>query len=783
MFITIILVMFRAEPIASAAIDQTPLPKVNQETVITDPANGNGTVVEDEKDNPWYMPQWVEDLIEKINGLFQNFQDLMSGKLIYEAIQGLIVMMVDDMISPLFGAFSKSYLFTPQLAEIGLVYKGWSLFMYICLASIMLGVLWLASKVIKGKVELKSLLITFLICLPVIYYSLTALNFANIGVNWITQNMLAGTIGTEGISYQGLTGEQILKAMFLGKDGITDPTYEGMTLGNIVIATPGGIFTLLAYIAVIVFPLYLISVIKMLLLICLAIFVPFWINYTAYTGKMETLVGFVNLYLRSLLAGFLCALHFAIFVRIQSDYGVGEGIAAEIGVPPVIFAMLAVIFLFAVLFFLWIRPVWRAVKDPITLSGGKAIEGLGNWGERASLASNRLGKRMGAETLQKRSLNWAEASRKMQSTGKRMQQQQSSLKDRALSKITGGASEAIQNIKYSAPKSLAQESGSVVLFDDSMDLNFDETIVESSSTNLYSELKKSGYSQANLLNVDEGQRRKMTEQLQHLSPEYKDLVEWNEATGELVTIGEAKQGVVGNLKQLGFNVASQVEGMSRDGVFVGLETKKVHKMLDTEKAETAIQKINTDLQTYTKANLPSSTAKSIYSQLQNVKDDLPWVKNLKMIDEDLHIDTQDVDEAKPYIEKMLTSPKDKVRYNMPRSSKFLNDMITDWKYSPNRQDLVKALEVNPDKNVVYVDSAHRQEFTKAVEEYQKDRTPYWRTKDGKTFVIMDGIPIDHGAPPTNGINMGSFEEFQKDMIQHHQEQKLQNEKVTSTTKK
>ncbi|AIQ16740.1 hypothetical protein H70357_08770 [Paenibacillus sp. FSL H7-0357] len=57
-------------------------------------------------------------MIHKVDDMIQSFKDLMSGKLIKDAIEGLVVLLVDELMSPLYDAFAKSYLFTPQIAEI-----------------------------------------------------------------------------------------------------------------------------------------------------------------------------------------------------------------------------------------------------------------------------------------------------------------------------------------------------------------------------------------------------------------------------------------------------------------------------------------------------------------------------------------------------------------------------------------------------------------------------------------------------------------------------------------
>lgn len=111
----------------------------------------SNTEVPAERETSWYIPGWVDDMIQKVDEMIQSFKDLMSGKLIKDAIEGLVVLLVDELMSPLYDAFAQSYLFTPQIAEIAMVQSGWSLFMIIGLVLLFIGISWLTIKIIKGK--------------------------------------------------------------------------------------------------------------------------------------------------------------------------------------------------------------------------------------------------------------------------------------------------------------------------------------------------------------------------------------------------------------------------------------------------------------------------------------------------------------------------------------------------------------------------------------------------------------------------------------------------------
>lgn len=729
----------------------------------------------EESDSSWWMPAWVEDLIKAVDDMLQTFKDLMSGKLIYDAVKGFIVMCIDEIMSPLFGAFAKAYLFTPQLAEINLVYKGWSVFMIVGLVALILGVIWLAIKVTRGKKELGTLLKVFILCLPIIYFSLTLLNIANVLVNWGTQNMLQGMLDTSGVQFQGLTGEQILKALVIGSDGITNATIAAQSVGQVIVETPGGVFTLIFFLIFVVLPLFIVSVFKSLILIALAIFVPIWIAYTAYSGKMETTIGFVNLYIRTLLVGLFCALHFGISVKMQTDYATDQGLAAELGVSPTIASILMVIGLIIFLYFFHLKAVWRAIRDPIHLGGGKVIESAGKWGEKASSAANSIGKRMGSEGLQKRSLSWSDASRKMQATGKKMQTGQHRKGARTLSKLTKGSSEILQGVTYAAPTKWYDEVGSIVASDE-LDLRVNSTEIDTSSTNMMDILQnEQGFTSAKFLAVPGNQKAGIQKELKRLDERFKDNVTL--AGKGLYITGEAKQAQAA-LEQLNYmgvlDKGKLQNGVGREGVFVNLENRTVHVLDEYKETQVVLDKLKEELPTFSTLQMESDLAKSLYDQVQADKK-LTWAKEVKWDKQKgMQIPDDYLDEAKKYFEQALSNKRSSTRFNLPSHSKFLPSMLENWKQSGQYSELCRGIEAAPKKNCVYVPEELKETFIKAYKEYRKDKTPYWRTKDGKIKVIIDGVPVDNGSPPLNGMDMGGFEAFQHETLENHQALKNKN---------
>lgn len=734
---------------------------------------------EAERETSWYIPDWVDDIIHKVDDMIQSFKDLMSGKLIKDAIEGLIVLLVDELMSPLYDAFAKSYLFTPQIAEIAMVYSGWSFFMIIGLVLLFIGISWLTLKIIRGKKDLGSLLKVFLICFIATYFSLTTLNIANVGINWMASKMFEGIIGTSGIVYEGLDGQQILKAMIVGADGITEASYAAQTLGELTVSTSGGIFNLLSYLLLVVLPLYIVAVLKTLVLIFMAILVNLWITQSAYTGKMETMLGFANLYLRTLIVGLICGLHWAIFVKLQTDYGEGNGFCTAIGIPPIIFAILSALALLVFFYFFWLKPLLKAAQSPMTLNGAQVVESMGKWGERTSESLNSMGKRMGSEGVQKKALSMQEASKRMQQSAERMRTQRSVGKDKMVSGLSGGLSESVQGIAYHEPDKWLEEGGQVQAGVDH-ELAFGESEIKSSALNISTVLEEEGFKGVSLLQVPVAQCKKLTQKLGMLKKEYQDDVQWNEKTGELILAGETLD-MLPQLETGGFNVSAVREGMYKDGAFVDLNSEpKITMLQDSLEAEQAAEQIKEALPLYTKAKLPPGKASAAYHALQARADEYPWIKDLLLEQGNLWLPDDDLEEATEVLEGMLAQSVRKIRYNFPRYSRFAASMLEEWGRSGTSESLVEVLELANDESHVYVPEEHLSEFQKAFESYRKDRTPYWRTKDGAVYVIKDRVPVNYGQPPLDGLDMGDFEKLQKEMMHRHEKQRAKESQDAKT---
>ena len=727
----------------------------------------------------WSFPDWGEflsplknilsDAGDKIDRVTTSVSDVMSGQFLKDAVDNLFVLWVDEMNRPLYDVFSKVYLFTPRMGSIDFVYGLWSMITMLCIILLIIGIGVLANQIIKGKKDLKSLMKVFIIALVSSALSLTVLNIIQVVMNWGTHTMMEGMLDTQDIDYTALGGEDILKAIAVGLDALTDPEYMQFTLAALL-KDQGGIMTLFLYSFIVIFPLYLIAVIKLIVLIIMTVGVGFWITYMSYTGKVEALIGFLNIYIRTLLLGGAITLHWTLFVKAQTDYMNGEGIFAVTGIAPVLAAPISMLLFYILFFFLWLRPVWRAVRDPIALNGGEAVEKAGKLSERASTSLQSIGKRLGSEYMQRKGLNFGEASKKMQQTGQRMQDmsRQSITSKRMLSKATGGVSEAIAGVRYELPQKWSEEQGTVTTLK-AKPISFEGTHVKSDPHEVAHRLKSAGFAAAQILQVPKDERKDMQRLLETgFQKKYGDAISYKESTGQLVLSGHQAQAALREMKDEQFTTNQVKQGHIKEGVIVH-QDGAITMLAHDEKAKEALQTVKDKLPTYTKANLTKDEAAEAYKRLTTTTEWKlkPWIKTIQLRDDGLWIPESDVGELTPLLQKMRKTDVHQVRVNMPSGSAFLPKMLEDLKQQGRYSDLLDAVEANAKGNYIMVQQEQLPHFYQAYDDYRKDRTPYYKSSNHKVKVIIDGVPVNYGAAPLNGLDMGSFEELQKSALRQH----------------
>lgn len=735
---------------------------------------------EEEKGPGWSWPNWgdllnplrsiFEEAGEKMDRITTTVSDVMSGQFLKDAIDNLIVLWVDETYAPLYDVFGKIYLFTPRLAELDFVRNLWSVVSILCIILLVAGGGILAFQMIKGKKAMRGVLKVFIIGLVASMLSFTVLNVLQVFVNYITHSVVESILETSGIDYSHLGGEDILKAIVIGSDAITEPEYASFTLGQLI-KDQGGLLNLILYSLFVVGPMWIIIVIKLLVLIVMVAFVGGWLTQSVYTGKLETLVGYLNLYLRTLLLGGIMTLHWTLLVKGQTDYLNGEGFFSLTGISPIQISPISMCIFYIIFYYFWLRPVWRAMRQPISLNGGETVEKVGKWSERASLSMQAIGKRLGSDMLQRKGLDVGTAAKRMQAAGQRMKQmsRRSLLAKQITSKATGGVSEALAGVNYELPKQWAEEAGMITTVQ-ARPITYQGTHIKSEPHEVAHKLGAAGFTAAQILQVPDRERKDMQVMLATgLQQKYGTAIRYQPATGQLMLSGKGGQAALKELRESHFSTHQIKQGHEKDGVFVQ-QDGQIMMLAHDDQAKAALKSAMDKLPTYTKADLSKEEAKEAYTRLTHDHKDKPWSKKIQLRGDELWIPESLVGELTPILQSMRKTDVTKVRINMPHGSAFLNKMVEDFKTQGDKQQLVMALEPNLKGNYVMVQQEQVEAFYKAYESYRNSHIPYYRTRNQQVKVIKDGIPVDYGAVPLNGMDMGSFEDLQKEALRQHTNQ-------------
>lgn len=731
------------------------------------------------------IPDWVYDIMDKLDAMIDNFNKLMSGELVGDMINKLVVGWADQIAAPMFGVFAKLFLFTPEIANIQFIYKIWSFTMWSCLALLSVSVLILSYKVFFAKQSMGRLLILFAACTIGVYYSLTGLHAINVFVNYITQKSIEGILGQTGIGYQGIPGADILKALVIGKDVFTNPEYANMTLGQIVSGTDGGIFTLIGFLYGVETPYFYISILKCIVLFIITGGINLWIVYIVFTGKIETFAGIIDLYVRTLLVGYICGITWAGFVRVQADYNASGGLSADIfGIGPVYLAS-GVVFCECIFFiFFWLKPIFLAAKDFKHLNGGKVIEKFGNNMSGFSKVANVAAKRLGMEGLQRKSLDMASTFDKISAVGTRIKTMNSSSRlMKAAGMMTGGVSEVLQGVKYQSPKLDLVTKGSIIT-NQKPNLQVTGSRITPGQVPMSSTiLTNQGYTPTQRVQIKPESLAGAEKWFDTIAPEMKEGITFHKDTGELYMPNAAgNDKIMESIGEAKLEVQPTIQGLMKNDVFVQSDNGQVYSQ-QSESSQNEKKNLEKIFPMIEKVELSKHDTKQTATKLESMTDKHKWANQVTADEQGtgLWIPQDHIAEAIPLIADMSVKRQAKPRIEAPTNSKFLGDMLEHVSKSTQQQPLFSTIEYKDGDSHLYIAEEHTAAFKKLYDGYVKGREPYWTDKHGEVWVIQDQQPVQWGFPPEQGLNMGSFENLNK---QAHMDHALdhQKQKKTKTTK-
>lgn len=373
---------------------------------------------DDEKDSE---PGWLSGLFSSISRLVENIEKLLTGEILKTWFESWIISILDSLVNPVVNIWSKYMVDTPLIGPVGWVNKTWNLSLFYALplfglATIPLGWrLWSA----KDSTGMKQPLTLFLKaaggCMLTLYFidfTLVLKNKVSLAMAQVWLKDAYGRLGQEPLSIEAMNGTMMLKAALIEQPENMDSAvtlgtafYNELGLGWVFLTNP-----LLLIIG-------LVMLLSWVLLTLLGVSSPIYFGIAVIFNRMESIIGWINLTIRTIFIPFLFLIAWGICVSVHTP-----ALSTDIGVSPVFVSILILGCALVISYYIWFKPAYKAVMSPITLNGGEVIEksgaGLATVSEYSKLAAARLG----FNRLESASQAAGEFGEKIQGTGAKMKQ-------------------------------------------------------------------------------------------------------------------------------------------------------------------------------------------------------------------------------------------------------------------------------------------------------------------------------------------------------------------------
>ncbi|HHW36809.1 MAG TPA: hypothetical protein GXX18_06150 [Bacillales bacterium] len=750
----------------------------------------------------------LNEMFQKVNEIWNNLQLLMTPEGIVDLFNGMVVKIVDDALAPMLGIFGSSLLFLPEIKEADFVHDNWSRMAILSIPFILFSLGLSGLQLVRGKREMLSMFRAALVGLVVIFLSLSIINGLLIFSNYLLEQALINMLDTT-IDLKSLSGQDVIKAMVGGLDAIEDPELSLMTLGQFLVQTEnGGLLGLLGVTVFVVLPLFLVVFIKTMVMFGLAIFCPGWGAYAVFRSKEEVIVGWGNLFFRTLMIGIMISLAWGQMVEFKTDTLNGEGIAAFTGVSPIIFNCILVIIILLLTWIFWARPLLGAAKAPFELNGGQAIMKLGETQQKASDIVMDIAKRYQVDGWQEKSLSWKSKGKELEEKGRLYQEQQVDfgkvLQSKILSRSTMRNSELLEGIQYKQTQEYFKHLGSVSKIQDQAVLSFDQPIDLQSLKKIFQK-EHAGEEWINHLEFDSRMNQVVLKQ-EH-EPLFQQALEnmlnsednyWETSNRKYVVLENGVPKEV-DVKPTGFNLGSY-KGFA-DAVEPVGDGKDIIRLPDgsafSDEFIAFVRKRNPLEAWANRVQLNEDknqlvVEKSYSSKWQNELDEFyrkhtPYWQNKN--NDYVSMDNGEVQvfQDKPGNGIFMGNYENHNKIHSlgikerAAQDKKMNDIfilpdddaiqtkITKFIDSQNKSHLHSFLQF--DENKLKVEQAYAKEMETVLHSFFNSATPYWIDRKGKVMVLDEGIPVNVGYAPTNGVYMGRFEQLQSNAIQSHHSKK------------
>lgn len=357
------------------------------------------------------IPDWVYDVIQSVKDLVYTLTHI--NEVLRQWFEGWLISIADSILEPMVNIWGTYMIETPLIGPVGFVNKTWNLSLFIALPLFGLALIPMAWRMwtAQNSLGLKQPVMLFLkaasgcmLTLYIIDFLLVLKNKVSTSLAQLWLKEASERLGQDMITLDMINGIMLLKAGLVSDPANMDASvtlghvfYNELGLGWVFLAMP--LITLIT----------LVMLLTWVLLALLGISAPIYFVIGALLGRMESLAGWVNITVRTIMLPFLFLVTWGICVSVNDPT-----LSTEVGVSPVLVCLVIMVISLILSWFIWCKPAYRAVAQPVTLNGGEVLERGGQWLAEASSAANAIAKNMGLNRV-------AETSGEIERFGKKVE--------------------------------------------------------------------------------------------------------------------------------------------------------------------------------------------------------------------------------------------------------------------------------------------------------------------------------------------------------------------------
>lgn len=354
-------------------------------------------------DTPWYrLDVKIEKMYESVtlivSSIKEFFEDGVTG--VVEKTQGI---MLESFLN--INSFNGKWVFsTPRLIQFPWIRSLWWISFSFSMVSMAIGVGITILKVFAGKKSnnsinlLRSFIIAIVGCSLSLYVSDYLIDVSNLFMNSLANKALVS-------EYKKPENQSAIIIQGLDEDKIGFDSFDGKSLGKMAFGaslneeTPfyeifltsrggGGAYVMnWAMYCFIIMGIF--STLRYGTLGLLGALSPLWISVCAWTGDETPALGYINLFLRSVLLSYIFDIAWLMSYFVINNPMDFQGIGPQI--------LACIVFTVSIIFsfYFWFKWFKKAVFQPVTLAGAQAKEWLGDVSGKVGNVTQKIGSRFG----------------------------------------------------------------------------------------------------------------------------------------------------------------------------------------------------------------------------------------------------------------------------------------------------------------------------------------------------------------------------------------------------